>query len=70
MNYACLIKWGHLGWRFLRYKFSPWLILAIAPLRLLLLSGSQRTHEHIRYMRLLWKIDFVGVYRLVNDLLW
>lgn len=75
MSFLCLIQYGYVGLRFLRYKFSPWFTLAIAPLKLLLSSGVESTHEKICYikicyMRALCRIDFVGVYGLVNDLLW
>lgn len=70
MSSPCPIQCGYVSFRFLRYQFSPWFTLAIAPLKLLCSSGVQRTHTQIRYMRALCRIDFVGVYGLVNDLLW
>jgi hypothetical protein len=60
----------HIGFRFLRGKCSPWVTLAIAPLNLLFASGMNRTHEKNRCMRAASKIDFVGFYALLNDLLW
>jgi hypothetical protein len=70
MSFLCLIQCGYIGFRFLRYKYSPWLILAIAQIRLLASSKVQRTREQIRYMRAISRIDFAGVYALLNDLLW
>lgn len=70
MGYSCFIKCYFVGFRFLRYKFSPWITLAIAPLKLLVASGSDRTYTKISCMRAMSKIDFVGVYGLMNDLLW
>ena len=56
--------------RFLRYRFSPWFVLVIAPLKLCISSEVQRTHEKILWMRAIGKINFVDVYALLNDLLW
>lgn len=60
----------YISWRFLRYKFYPWSILALAPLKLLATSGENRTQEKIRYMIAVSKIDFASFYSLINDLLW
>ncbi|AKG24639.1 hypothetical protein [Calothrix sp. 336/3] len=57
-------------WCFVRKKFSPWLTLAIAPIKLCCSSGMKRTQEEIRCMVAMSKIDFVGVYAVLNDLLW
>jgi len=70
MDFFFLIQRGYIGLRFLRYKASPLLTLAIAPIKLLSTSEVQRTRERIRYMRAITRIDFVGVYGLLNDLLW
>lgn len=56
MSFLCLIQYGYVGLRFLRYKFSPWFTLAIAPHKLLLSSGVEHTHEKICYMRALCRI--------------
>lgn len=65
-----LIQRCCVGLRFLRYKFHPWIMLAIASLKLLIVSGLDRTHEKIRCMQAMSKIDFANVYSLLNDLLW
>jgi hypothetical protein len=70
MSNVCLIRWSYIRLRFLRYQFSPWLTLAIAPLKLLFASGTQRTYEQVRFLKSISKINFVGVYELLNDLLW
>lgn len=70
MGNLCLTQCCHIGFRFLRYKFHPWITLAIAPLNLLFASDIQRTHTKIRFMRAMSKIDFAGVYGFINDLLW
>lgn len=70
MSSLCLIQCVYIGLRFLRYKYSPWLILAITPIKLLSASKVQRTHVQIRCMRAISRIDFVSVYGLLNDLLW
>jgi hypothetical protein len=70
MGFLCLIQSGYIGLRFLRYKASPLLTLAIAPIKLLSSSEVQRTCERIRCLRAISQIDFVSVYRLLNDLLW
>jgi hypothetical protein len=45
-------------------------VLAIAPLKLLFASEVERIHEQVRYLNAIARIDFVGVYGLLNDLLW
>lgn len=70
MRYRCLSQYSYIGLRFLRYKCSPWLTLAIVPVKLLCASSERRTHEQIRYLRALYQIDFVVLYKFVNDLLW
>lgn len=70
MSVLCLIQCGYVGLRFLRYKASPLLTLAIAPIKLLSSSKAQRTHERIRCMKAISQIDFISVYGLLNDLLW
>jgi hypothetical protein len=59
-----------LGCRFLRPKFYPWIVLAIAPFRIATSSGVDRTYAKIRYWSAMTKINFAGVYELLNDLLW
>lgn len=66
----CLIKCSCIGFRFLRYKFYPWITLASVPLKILAASGINRTHEKIRYMSAISKINFVAVYEFLNELLW
>ncbi len=65
-----LLRCSYIGFRFMRYRFWPWLTLAIAPFNLLGSSGGQRIHAQIRYLRALSRIDFVPVYGLLDDLLW
>jgi len=65
----CLLPYIHLGFRFVRYQCAPWFVLAIAPLKLLFASGVERTHEQLRYFNAIARIDFVGIYGLLNDLL-
>jgi hypothetical protein len=66
----CLLQYVHIGFRFVRYQCAPWFVLAIAPLKLLFASGVERTHEQVRYFNAIARIDFVGAYGLLNDLLW
>jgi hypothetical protein len=70
MDFLCLIQRGYIGLRFLRYKTSPLLTLAISSIKLLSSSEVQRTRERIRYMEAISRIDFVSIYGLLNDLLW
>jgi hypothetical protein len=70
LNRSCPIQYCCIGFRFLRYKFYPWITLAIAPLNILVKSGVNRIHEKNRYMSAISKIDFAGVYALLNELLW
>lgn len=58
------------GVRFLRSKLSPWIILAIALFEVIFASRVQRTHAKIRWMSAISRIDFVGTYGLLNDLIW
>jgi hypothetical protein len=67
---CCLLQYVHLGFRFVRCQYFPWLAPAIAPLRLLLASAVERIHEQVRYFKAIARIDFVGVYELLDDLLW
>lgn len=66
----CLLQYGHLGFRFVRYQYSPWLVLMIAPLKLLYASEVERIRLQLRCFRAIARIDFVHVYGLLNDLLW
>ncbi|WP_199300349.1 hypothetical protein [Trichocoleus sp. FACHB-262] len=70
MRSRCLLQSGYIGLRFMRYQSSPWLGLAIALLKLPRAAGIERTHVRVRYFRAIARIDFVGVYGLLNDLLW
>jgi len=70
MDFFFLIQRGYIGLRFLSYKTSPLLILAISSTKLLSSSDVQRTHTQIRWMRAIARIDFVSVYGLLQDLLW
>jgi hypothetical protein len=65
-----LLRCSYVGFRFMRYQASPWLALVFAPLQLLCSSGLQRTHQQIRYLNAISKINFVALYRVLNDLLW
>jgi hypothetical protein len=66
----CLLQYGYLGSRFVRYQCAPWLVLAIAPLKLLFASEMERIHLQLRCFIAITRIDFVSVYGLLNDLLW
>jgi hypothetical protein len=66
----CFIQYCRVGFRFLRPKFYPWIVLAIAPFRIATSSGVNRTYAKIRCMSAMTKINFAGVYALLNDLLW
>jgi hypothetical protein len=70
INFSDLPQCSWIGFRFLRRKANPWLTLAIAPLKLLFISGMNRCHEKIRCMVAVSRIDLVGFYGLLNDLLW
>jgi hypothetical protein len=67
---SCPIKCCWIGFRFLRYKFYPWITLAIAPFKILTKSGVNRTQEKIYAYLAISKINFAGVYALLNELLW
>lgn len=70
MSCSCFIRCYFVGFRFLRYKFYPWITLAIALLNLLTTSGVDRTNAKNRYMSAMSKINFADVYALLNELLW
>lgn len=42
----------------------------ISALKLPFASGVERVHEQVRYFNAIARIDFVGTYGLLNDLLW
>jgi len=67
---AYLLRSGNIGFRLLRYQCFLWFGLAIVQLQLLFASEEERSYLQIRYFRLITRIDFVGVYELVNDWLW
>jgi hypothetical protein len=66
----CFVKSCRIRFRFLRSKSDPWIVLAIAPFRIATSSGVNRTYAKIRCMSAITKINFAGVYELLNDLLW
>jgi hypothetical protein len=70
MSGSCFVQYCRVGFRFLRSKFYPWIVLAIAPFRIMTSSGIQRTYAKIRFMSAITKINFADVYELLNDLLW
>jgi hypothetical protein len=70
MGGSCVIQSCRVGFRFLRPKFYPWIVLAIAPFRIATSSGVHRTHARIRCMSAITKINFADVYAFLNDLLW
>lgn len=69
-TYSRCLQYIHIGFRFVRYRCSSWFLLAIALLKLPFVSGAERIHEQIRYFKAIARINFVGVYGLLNDLLW
>lgn len=64
-----LCKNSFVWFRFWRRKTYPWQTLAIASCKIVWMCGEQ-DREKTRLMLALTKIDFVGVYSLLNDLLW
>lgn len=54
----------------IRRKINLWTTLAIAACKIVCLDGVERDREIVRFMAALAKIDFVGVYAFMNDLLW
>ena len=66
----CLLQYAHIGFRFVRFQCFPWFVLTISPLKLLFTSEVERIHVQVRYFSAIARIDFVGVYGLLNDLLW
>ncbi|MEB3161624.1 MAG: hypothetical protein VKK80_00200 [Prochlorothrix sp.] len=66
---ACLLRYGYLGFRFMRYQCSPWLVLAIAPFKLLCASEAERIRLQLRCFSAIARIDFVRIYGLLNELL-
>ena len=70
MRSSSLLQYGYLGFRFMRYQCFPWLNLAIALFKLPFASGRERIREQVRCLNVITRIDFVGVYGLLNDLLW
>ncbi|MBW4551197.1 MAG: hypothetical protein KME35_08825 [Aphanocapsa sp. GSE-SYN-MK-11-07L] len=51
-------------------RCARWMTLAIAPLKLLCVPEAQLTHLQIRYLNAMSRIDFVGVYGVLNESLW
>ena len=70
MSNLWLIWCCRVGYRFLRKKSDPWWALTIAPLKLLCSSGDRRTYEQLRYLRALGQINFIGVYDVLDSLIW
>ncbi len=70
MRDSCLVRSSYVGVRFLRYKLSPWITLAIAPFNLLFSSGMNRIQAKVQCMRAVSNLDLAGFYSLLNDLLW
>lgn len=70
MRSTCLVQCSYVGFRFLRYKASPWMMLAIAPINLLTASGMHREFIKARCLLTLSRINFAAVYEFINDLLW
>jgi hypothetical protein len=66
----CFVQSCRIRFRFLRSKFDPWIVLAIALFKIATSSGVNRTYAKIRCMSAITKINFAGVYALLNDLLW
>jgi hypothetical protein len=69
MKEICLMRYSYIGWRWLRYRFSPWWILTSAGIKFWFASGSQRTMQQVRWMQALLRIDLVGFCDLLNDLI-
>lgn len=75
-NSACalhsrwFLRYSCIGWRFVYNQCAPWLMLAIASIKLIFVSGVERSYVRIRYFSAIARIDFIGVYELFNDLLW
>ena len=67
---CCLLQCGYIGFRFVRYKCSPWFVLATVPLKLLFAAEADRTRVQIRFFSAIARINFIDVYGLLNDLLW
>ncbi len=65
-----LLGCSYIGFRFVCDQASPWLTLVFAPFQLLCSSGLQRTHQQIRYLNAISKINFAALYGVLNDLLW
>jgi hypothetical protein len=65
-----LLQCGYLGFRFLRYQSSPWWVVTATSLKLPFASEVERIRLQLRCFRAIARIDFVRVYRLLNDLLW
>lgn len=64
------LKCCYTGFRVLHYKFHPWIVVLLAPIKVLASSGVNRTYEKIRCISAMSKIDFASFYGLINDLLW
>ncbi|ARV61090.1 hypothetical protein BZZ01_22915 [Nostocales cyanobacterium HT-58-2] len=50
-------------------KTYPWATLAIAAYRLTYSNGVKRNREKIRFLMAYFKINFAGIFSLMNDLL-
>jgi hypothetical protein len=69
IDLPCFIQSGKIGFRFLRHKCDPWMTLIFSLPKLLFGSEVDRRREQIRCLIAISKINFVGFYSLLNDLL-
>jgi hypothetical protein len=65
-----LSQFGWIGLRFLQRKCALGLALARLPFDWLCSAKEQRAEVQVRYLSALSQIDFVGLYGVLNDLLW
>ncbi len=65
-----LYKTSFVWLRFFRRKTYLWIVLAIAPCKVIYLRGTEREREKNRLAVGIAKIDFVKFYAFINDLLW
>ena len=70
MGSPCLVQVCWVGFRFVRLRCHPWVVLGSAWVGLLSESEGDRLRVRIRYMRAVSQINFVRVYEFLNDLLW
>ncbi|OKH13373.1 hypothetical protein NIES592_15030 [Fischerella major NIES-592] len=65
-SYRTSLVW----WRLFRRKIHPWITLVTAGCKIIYSCGIEQDQEKVRFLLAITKIDFVGVYQLLNDLLW